>query len=658
VGKLSIDQIDVNGKRVIVRSDFNVPLNEKGEIVDDKRIKDALPTLWRIIVEHGKLILVSHMGRPKGKIVPSLSLKPVAERLSELLNTDVILAPDCIGEDVEKIIDEMEEGDVVLLENTRFHKEDTTGDKEFAKKIAKLGDVFVNNAFGIAHRAHASVSVLANEFDQVAAGYLMMKEMKYIGETMKKPKRPFAAILAGVKVDGKIDVINKFLEKADKIFVAGGIANTMLLAKGYEVGNSIVEKDKIEVANDIFKKVKENNLELFLPIDMKCGKKFKNDTEIEYVDVDKIGKDQISMGIGPKTLNLWMKELEKCKTAIWNGPVSVFEFPNFAEETFILAKFIADQTKAKKLISIIGGGDTAAAVKQAGDRLRFSHISTGGGAALEYMSGKKLPGIEAISDIGFSTERRFVIAGNWKMNKNVSESLDFVHKLKSSVLNDDNIDIIVAPAATSLHSVNEVIRNSHIELSSQDIFYESEGAYTGEISASMLLSCGVRYTIIGHSERRQYFGDTDEIVNKKVKQALAYRLKPIICLGETLEEREAGKEKQVIKTQFTKALEGIEASTNFYIIIAYEPVWAIGTGKTATPEQAEEIHAYIRELLTERYSEAVSKHVRILYGGSVKPDNAYEIFSQKNIDGGLIGGAALKVRVFTEIARIAQGIKK
>lgn len=658
MGKLTIDQIDIFGKRVIVRSDFNVPLNEKGEIVDDKRIKDALPTLWRILVEHGKLILVSHMGRPKGKVVPSLSLKPVAERLSELLNTDVILAPDCIGEDVEKIVNDMEVGDVVLLENTRFHKGDTAGDLEFAKKIAKLGDIFVNNAFGIAHRAHASVSVLANQFEQVAAGYLMMKEMKYIGNTMKDPKRPFAAILAGVKVDGKIDVINKFLEKADKIFVAGGIANTMLLAQGYEVGNSVVEKDKIEIANNIFKKVKENNLELFLPIDMKCGKEFKNDTEIEYVNVDNIGKDQIAMGIGPKTLKLWMDELEKCKTVIWNGPVSVFEFPNFAQETFDLAKFISEQTKEKKLLSIIGGGDTAAAVKQAENKIRFSHISTGGGAALEYMEGKKLPGIETISDNGFTNERRFMIAGNWKMNKNVSESLDFVHKLKSSVLNDDNVDIIVAPPATSLHPVNEVIRNSHIELSSQDIFYESEGAYTGEISASMLLSCGVRYTIIGHSERRQYFGDTDEIVNKKIKQALTFRLKPIICLGETLEEREAGREKEVIKNQFTKALEGVEPNNHFYIVIAYEPVWAIGTGKTASPEQAEEIHAYIRELLTERYSDTLAKNVRILYGGSVKPENAHEIFSQKNIDGGLIGGAALKVKAFTELAKIAQRINK
>lgn len=398
MNKMTLSDVSVKGKKVLCRVDFNVPLDENLNITSDNRIKAALPTIKKIIDDGGKLILASHMGRPKGKVVAEFSLKPAAVRLSELLGKEVKLAPDSVGVEVEKMVSEMNEGDVVLLENLRFHKEETDGDKEFAKKIANLADIYVNDAFGAAHRAHASVSVLTEFFETSVAGYLMEKEIEYIGKTIASPERPFAAILAGVKIAGKIDVIMNLLDKADKIFIGGGIANTILLAQGYEIGNSIVEEDKVDVAKEILEKAKAKNVKLFLPVDMLCGKEFNNDTERKYVDFDKQEKGWIAMGVGPKTVEMYKKELSECKTLVWNGPVSVFEFDNFAKETIEIAQIVADLTSEGKLKSVVGGGDTAAAVKKAGVSDKMSHISTGGGASLEFMEGKELPGIVCLTD--------------------------------------------------------------------------------------------------------------------------------------------------------------------------------------------------------------------------------------------------------------------
>ncbi|MBN2790848.1 MAG: triose-phosphate isomerase [Candidatus Delongbacteria bacterium] len=657
MGKLTIDSLDLKGKKVLVRCDFNVPLNDDTTIRDDKRIFDAIPTLKKVLSEGGKLILMSHFGRPKGKVVPEMSLKPVAERLKDLLGKNVILAPDCIGKEVENIVSAMSDGDVVLLENLRFHPEETDGNDNFARKLATLGDIYINDAFGVCHRAHASVSIIAKYLKNIASGYLLGKEIEYIGGAMRDPQKPLAAILAGIKIDGKIDVINKFIEIADKIFIAGGIANTMLKAQGFEIGNSIFEEDKIDTAKEILLKAEKNNTKIFLPVDMLCGKEFKNDTETMYVDTEKQQPGWIAMGVGPKTVEQYKTELADCKTLLWNGPMSVFEFENFAKETFEIAKIVADYTQNNGLISIIGGGDTAAAVKQAGFAEKFSHVSTGGGAALEYMEGKHLPGIESITEKGFEMKRKFLIAGNWKMNKNVHESIEFAQELTKSIVNDDNVDIMIAPTYTSLYPVYETIKKSHIELGSQDIFWEKSGAFTGKISADMLKSAGVKYTIIGHSERRQYFGETDATVNKRTKVALEAGFVPVVCVGEILEEREKGVEKEVVKRQVVEALKDIQLNDFLHFVIAYEPVWAIGTGKTASPEQAQEMHAYIRSIIKNIYNEELAQATRILYGGSLNPKNAQELLSQIDIDGGLIGGAALKVDDFSTIAKIAQGIK-
>ena len=655
---LTIESLELKGKKVLVRCDFNVPQDKDLKIRDDKRIVDALPTIKKVIKEGGKLILMSHLGRPEGKVVPEMSLKPVAERLSELIKKHVTLAPDCIGDEVKAVVDNMKDGDVVLLENLRFHPEEEAGDEEFAAKLAELGEIYISDAFGVCHRAHASVAIIAKYFDKVASGYLLKNEIEYIGGAMKEPKRPLATILAGNKISSKIDVIMKLIDISDKIFIGGGIANTMLLAKGIEVGKSLVEADKVDVAREILKKAEKKGTKILLPLDMLCGKEFKNETDLKYCDTEKQEKDWIAMGIGPKTVQNYKDELADCKTVIWNGPMSVFEFENFAKETFQIAQIIADYTQKNGLISIIGGGDTAAAVKIAGLDDKYSHVSTGGGAAMEYMEGKKLPGIACLTQKGFNPKRSFLIAGNWKMNKTPREAIKFVKDLKKSLFNDDDVEIIVAPVFNSIYPVYNELKKTHIDIGSQDVFWEASGAFTGEVPAKMLKLSGVKYCIIGHSERRQFFGETDETVNKKIKAVLKEGLIPIICVGEKLEQREAGIENNVVKAQVEKALHSIDLNDFLNIVIAYEPVWAIGTGKNATPEQAEEMHGFIRSLIKTKFGNEFAQATRILYGGSLNVQNAKELLKQKNIDGGLIGGASLKKDDFIKIAETARDIKK
>jgi triosephosphate isomerase (TIM) len=651
---LTIDALELKGKRVLVRCDFNVPLDKELKIRDDKRIADAMTTIKKVIKDGGKLILMSHFGRPEGKVVPEMSLKPVADRLSELLGKPVTLAPDCIGDEVKEIVSKMNEGDVVLLENLRFHAEEEAGDEEFAAKLAELADLYLSDAFGVCHRAHASVAIIAKYFDKVASGYLLKNEIEYIGGAMKDPKKPVATILAGNKISSKIDVIMKLIDISDKIFIGGGIANTMLLAQGIEVGKSLVEADKVEVAREILKKAELKGTKILLPPDMLCGKEFKNETEIKYFDTGKQEKDWIAMGIGPKTVKQYKDELADCKTLIWNGPMSVFELPNFAKETFEIAKIIADYTKVNGLISIIGGGDSAAAVKMAGLDGQFSHISTGGGAAMEYMEGKKLPGIACLTPSGFDGKRKFLIAGNWKMNKTPRESIKFAKDLKKAMPNDSDVEIMAAPVFNSIWPVYAELKKTHIDIGSQDVFWETSGAFTGEVPAKMLKLSGAKYCIIGHSERRQFFGETDETVNKKVKAVLKEGLIPVVCVGETLEQREKGMEKNIVEKQIKAAFSGIELNDYLNVVIAYEPVWAIGTGKTASPAQAQEMHQFIRELLKVLYGKLFSDSTRILYGGSLNVQNAKELLGQTDIDGGLIGGASLKKDDFAAIALAAK----
>ncbi|MEO8398208.1 MAG: phosphoglycerate kinase [Ignavibacteriaceae bacterium] len=397
MNKLSVDKLNLKNKKVLVRVDFNVPLDENLNITDDRRISAALPTIKKIINDGGKAILMSHLGRPKGKINYKYSLKPAAKKLSELLGKEVKLAPDCVGEEVKKIVNEMSPGDVVLLENLRFHEEEEKNDEKFAKQLAELGDVYVNDAFGTAHRAHASTEGVTKFIETCAAGYLMQKELDYLGNAISNPERPYCAILGGAKISGKIDVINNLLDKVDVLIIGGGMAFTFFKAQGKEIGKSLLEEEKLELAKELLNKLKSKKIKFFLPLDVVVADEFKNDSPSQIVNVDKIPSSKMGLDIGPETIKLFKNELLKSKTIVWNGPMGVFEMDNFAKGTFSIAEALAEATK-KGAVTIIGGGDSAAAISKAGLDEKVSHVSTGGGASLEFLEGKVLPGVEALNE--------------------------------------------------------------------------------------------------------------------------------------------------------------------------------------------------------------------------------------------------------------------
>ncbi|NWF89245.1 MAG: phosphoglycerate kinase [Ignavibacteriaceae bacterium] len=395
--KLSIDNVELKNKRVLVRVDFNVPLDENLQITDDIRITSSLPTINKIIKDGGKAILMSHLGRPKGKVNPKYSLKPAAKRLSDLLGKEVKIAPDCIGEEVKSLVNVMKDGDVLILENLRFHEEEEKNDANFAKQLAELGDVYVNDAFGSAHRAHASTEGVTKFIKTCASGYLMQKELDYLGSAIANPQRPFTAVLGGAKISGKIDVITNLLGKVDKLLIGGGMAFTFLKAQGKEIGKSLLEEEKIELAKEVLQKAKSSNVKFLLPVDFVVADEFKNESPSSIVNAESIPSDKMGLDIGPESIKLFKQELENSKTIVWNGPMGVFEMDNFAKGTFAIAQVLADVT-AKNAITIIGGGDSAAAISKAGLDDKVSHVSTGGGASLEFLEGKVLPGVDALTN--------------------------------------------------------------------------------------------------------------------------------------------------------------------------------------------------------------------------------------------------------------------
>ena len=397
MNKLSIDKLELKGKRVLVRVDFNVPLDENLNITDDNRITESLPTIKKIIAEGGKAILMSHLGRPKGGVNPKYSLKPTAKRLSELLGKEVKLAPDCIGTETKTMVNAMQNGDVLILENVRFHVEEEKNDPAFAKQLAELGDVYINDAFGSAHRAHASTEGITKFIKISAAGYLMQKELDYLGGAISNPKRPYIAILGGAKISGKIDVINNLLSKVDTLIVGGGMAFTFYKAEGKEIGTSLLEAEKIDLAKEVLANAKKSGIKFMLPVDVVVAAEFNNDSPSTVVSVDAIPADKMGLDIGPETIKLFSDELRNAKTIVWNGPMGVFEMDNFATGTNSIAQVLADVT-AKGAITIIGGGDSAAAITKAGLKDKVSHVSTGGGASLEFLEGKALPGVVALND--------------------------------------------------------------------------------------------------------------------------------------------------------------------------------------------------------------------------------------------------------------------
>ena len=387
-----IDELDLKGKRVFMRVDFNVPLDDNSNITDDTRIRSVLPTINYALDEKAKVILASHLGRPKGKRSDSMSLAPVAKRLSRLLEKDVVLAPDCIGEEARRLVEGMEPGDVVLLENLRFHPEEEKNDSAFAEELAVLADVYINDAFAVAHRAHASNVAITKYVKECAAGFLMKKELSYFSRAMEKPTRPLVAIIGGKKVSDKVGVLTALCDKADKLVIGGGMALTFLKALGYEVGESFAEDKALDEALRVMDKAKEKGIKLYLPVDFVVADRFSAEAETKVVTYQEIPRDWMALDIGPATVTLFTEALQNAKTIIWNGPMGVFEIDSFSRGTFALVTSVANSFA----LTIVGGGDTDVAIHRAGEYAKMSYISTGGGAFLDILKGNELPGIAAL----------------------------------------------------------------------------------------------------------------------------------------------------------------------------------------------------------------------------------------------------------------------
>jgi phosphoglycerate kinase len=395
--KLTIEDLAFKGNRVLMRVDFNVPL-EKGRVSNDQRIRAALPTIKYIVEKGGKLILMSHLGRPNGQRVPEMSLKPCVSVLSGLLGKTVNFVDDCIGEAVETAVEKLDEGEVLLLENLRYYTQETDNDPEFSRKLAKLGDVYVNDAFGTAHRAHASTEGVTHHIHPCAAGYLLMKELDYLGRVLEKPEKPFTAILGGAKISGKIDVISRLLPRVDNLIIGGGMSFTFFKAQGMEIGNSLLEEDKIDVAKQL---LEQGEGKINLPVDCVVSETFDFNTRkvgtLKEVCADEIPSGWFGLDIGSKSIENFRSVLKEAKTIVWNGPMGVFEINETAKGTFAIAQILAEAT-SKGATTVIGGGDSASAVNKAGVTDKISHVSTGGGASLEFMEGKILPGVAALTD--------------------------------------------------------------------------------------------------------------------------------------------------------------------------------------------------------------------------------------------------------------------
>ncbi len=392
--KKTVRDIDVSGKKVLVRCDFNVPQDENGNITDTRRIVGALPTIKYLIEHNAKVILCSHLGRPKGEVKKEFSLKPVRDELSRELGCEVKLADDIVGESAKALTSNMKEKEVVLLENVRFDKREEANDREFSKELASLAEIYVNDAFGTSHRAHSSTAGVA-EFLPAVSGFLIEKEIKFLGDSLNNPQRPFVAILGGKKVSDKISVINNLIDKVDTLIIGGGMAYTFLKAKGLNIGSSICEEDKLDLAKELLEKAKAKNVELLLPVDVNAAKEYDKDAESKIVSADKIEDGWMGLDIGPETIKKYEEVLKNAKTVMWNGPLGVFEFEKFATGTNEIARILGNIDA----VTVIGGGDSAAAIEKAGFADKMTHISTGGGASLEFLEGKVLPGIDCLQNL-------------------------------------------------------------------------------------------------------------------------------------------------------------------------------------------------------------------------------------------------------------------
>lgn len=695
MNKKTVRDVEVAGKRVLVRADLNVALDSQGQITDDSRLRASLDTLRYLIAHEARVIILSHMGRPNGQRKEELSLRPVADALGELLGQPVEFLDDCVGEDVQAYVHhKLKDGQAVLLENLRFHPEEEANSQEFAKQLADLGELYVNDAFGTAHRAHASTEGIAH-YRGAVAGLLMESEIDHLGKLLESPARPFTAILGGSKVSTKVGVIHNLLDKVkvDHLLLGGGMTFAFLKAQGKPIGNSRVDDESLAKAKELVQRGLTSTLELpddIVVTDKPFDIKKPLDPEATYkvVDADKIPDGWEGVDIGPGTIKRYSDMIWGSQTVVWNGPLGVFEIKEFATGTYAIAKAIA----SSDTVSVVGGGESVAAVRQSGFAHRFTWVSTGGGASLEFLEGLALPGVTALEDrdvvAGGATSprpsdapgnaqeqttsthvRTPFIAGNWKMNGEGDAASALARDLRTQLSEIRGVDVAICPPLTALASVAAELSGSSIHLGAQDMFWKDSGAYTGKISGPMLKSLGCTYVILGHSECRgrfgkqdeditdetvRHFGDTNATVALKLRAALRHGLGAILCVGETLAERDAGSCDAIVDVQVHAALHGLQREDLKGITIAYEPVWAIGTGQTCDAAEANRVCGVIRGVITRMFGEETAQATRIQYGGSVTAHNAQELLSQPEIDGALVGGQSLKPEAFARIAQAAQ----
>jgi phosphoglycerate kinase len=656
--KLSLNDVSVTGKRVFIRVDFNVPQDKADptKITNTQRIDAALPTVRYCLSKGCKsVVLASHLGRPDGNVVEKFSLAPVAKIVEEKLGVPVTFCKGCVGAEVEATCANPATGSVILLENLRYHveeegkgvgadgsktKADPEKTKEFRASIQKLADVYVNDAFGTAHRAHSSM--LGEGYDIRASGWLMQKELDAFAKVLDNPQRPLLAILGGAKVSDKILLIKNLLDKVDKMIIGGGMAFTFLkVINGIDIGGSLFDEEGAKIVNEIMVKAKEKNVEIVLPVDFVCSSKFGEDGEVKPGDISSgVPAGFMGLDCGPQSVIKNTAAVKASKTIIWNGPMGVFEMGKFENGTKSLMNDVVAAT-ASGAVTVIGGGDTATACKKYGTEDKVSHCSTGGGASLELLEGKELPGVTALLPGKAGGTRKKIVGGNWKSNPaTVGAVKELASTFAPYVVNGDKLEAVLFSTALHANILMDAFKGSGIEVGCQNVSKTGTGAFTGEWTAEMACEVGYGWTLIGHSERRSLYGETDADTAAKVAKCQACSLRVILCCGESLEEREKGITNQINERQLGACLPVIKDWDK--IVIAYEPVWAIGTGKVATPDQAQEAHAAIRSFLRKRCGDSVANKVRIQYGGSVSPANCVELASKPDIDGFLVGGASLK----------------
>ncbi len=640
----SIRDLKTGGKRIFLRADLNVPI-EGGKILDDTRIRSVLRTIRHLTEQGSPVVLASHLGRPGGKMDPRYSMKPVAEKLREILReTRILFAHDCIGKRVEAMAAGLAPGEILVLENLRFHPEETANDPEFSRKLAALADIYVNDAFGTSHREHASMVGIPGILGGGYVGFLVEQELRVFREIVKHPRKPYTVILGGVKVSDKVALIENVLPKLDNLIVGGAMAFTFFRAMGLETGKSIVEEDRVQTAKDIIKAAEDRGVNLLLPLDIVCAPSKDAGSDSGVYRYDNLPVEMAGFDIGPETIDLFRRTMMDSKTIVWNGPMGLFEVPPFDVGTRKLAAFMADATSFGA-DAVVGGGDSMRAVREAGVAEQITHVSTGGGASLKLLQGEELPALEHLKIDGVKP----FIGANWKMNGSYEMGMDYLTALDEGNINYFGADVVVFPPFTLLRSFSILADKAGVDLGAQDLFWEEKGAFTGEISAEMLREAGCKWFLAGHSERRHILGENNDIVRRKLIAGLKSGLCCVLCVGELLEEREAGRTEEVVRGQIEAALKDHEEATPFNLVIAYEPVWAIGTGKTATPSEAQRVHSLIRGWVAGLEGDDFARDLRIIYGGSVKPENAEETMKGTDVNGALVGGASLRAESFIEI---------